>query len=345
VKIAVVLFNLGGPDSLAAVEPFLRNLFSDPAIISLPGFVRRSLARLIASRRAPVAREIYAHMGGRSPIVEETEAQARALETALQASGHQAKCVIAMRYWNPLTAEAVEAVKAFLPERIVLLPLYPQYSTTTTSSSLSEWRKRARRAGLSTPQHEVCCYPFEDGLTGALCELIEVAFRRAKPDLSYRVLFSAHGLPKRIVQRGDPYQWQVERTVQAVLERWRGTPFDHAICYQSRVGPLEWIKPATDAEVRRAGAEGKALIVVPVAFVSEHSETLVELDIEYNKLARESGVPDYIRVPTVRAHPQFIDGLVRLVLAALASPRPVNCAGGRICPEGRACGQEGTSNA
>lgn len=344
-KIAVVLFNLGGPDALAAVEPFLRNLFGDPAIISLPGFVRRPLARLIAARRAPIAREIYSHMGGRSPIVEETQEQARALELALQVRGHQAKCVIAMRYWHPLTAEAIETVKTFSPERIVLLPLYPQYSTTTTASSLSEWRKLARRARLNPPQHEVCCYPFEDGLVEALCEQLEGAFKRAKPDRSYRVLFSAHGLPKRIVQRGDPYQWQVERTVLSVLERWRGTPFEHTICYQSRVGPLEWIGPATDAAIRRAGAEGKALIVVPVAFVSEHSETLVELDIEYGKLARESGVPDYIRVPAVRAHPQFIDGLARLVLSALASPRPVNCASGRICPEGRICGQERTAHA
>jgi ferrochelatase len=343
VKIAIVLFNLGGPDSLPAVEPFLRNLFSDPAIISLPGFVRRPLAQLIARRRAPIAREIYAHMGGRSPIMEETQAQARALEAALRSSGHDAKCVIAMRYWHPMTAEAVEAVKAFSPDRIVLLPLYPQFSTTTTASSRLEWQTLARRARLKAPLHEVCCYPFDDGFVQALCDLLEKGFRSAKPEFSYRVLFSAHGLPKRVVDRGDPYQWQVERTVQAVLERWQGAPFEHTICYQSRVGPLEWISPATDAEIRRAGADGKALIVVPVAFVSEHSETLVELDIEYRKLARASGVPDYIRVPTVRAHPKFVDGLADLVNAALASPGPVNCAAGRICPAGRICGHEGTS--
>ena len=342
-KIAVVLFNLGGPDSLPAVEPFLRNLFSDPAIISLPGFLRHPLAYLIARRRAPIAREIYAHMGGRSPILEETEAQACALEATLRTSGHDAKCVIAMRYWHPQTAKAVEAVKAFSPERIVLLPLYPQFSTTTTASSRTEWQALARRAGLNTKLHEVCCYPFEDGFVDALCDLLANGFRSAKPELSYRVLFSAHGLPKRVVDRGDPYQWQVERTVQAVLERWQGPRFEHTICYQSRVGPLEWISPATDAEIRRAGAEGKALIVVPVAFVSEHSETLVELDIEYGKLARASGAPDYIRVPTVRSHSKFIDGLARLVGAALASPGPVNCAQARICPAGRKCGHERTS--
>jgi ferrochelatase len=342
VKLAVVLFNLGGPDSLDTVEPFLRNLFSDPAIISLPILIRYPLARFIAARRAPVAREIYAHMGGRSPILQETEEQARALEAALQRNGHDAKCVIAMRYWRPFAAEAIAAVKAFSPDRIVLLPLYPQYSTTTTGSSLAEWRKLARRVG--PPQHEVCCYPFEDSFVAGVSDLLANAFRAVKPELCYRVLFSAHGLPKRVIERGDPYQWQVERTVRAVIERWQGAPFEHTICYQSRVGPLEWIGPATDHEIRRAGAERKALIVVPVAFVSEHSETLVELDIEYGKLARESGVPDYIRVPTVRSHPMFIEGLARLVGVALNSPRPVNCTGGRICPAGRICGYEKASS-
>jgi len=341
VKIAVVLFNLGGPDSLDAVEPFLRNLFSDPAIIRLPGFVRRPLARLIASRRAPVAREIYRHLGGRSPILEETEAQARSLEAQLKRAGHDAKCVIAMRYWRPMTAEAVAQVEAFSPERIVLLPLYPQYSTTTTGSSLSEWRTQARRTRLNAPQHEVCCYSFEAGFVEALCDLLDEAVENTQTALSYRVLFSAHGLPKRVIESGDPYQWQVERTVEAVLQRRRID--DHVICYQSRVGPLEWIGPSTEEEVRRAGAERKGLIIVPIAFVSEHSETLVELDIEYGRIARATGVPDYIRVPAVRSHPAFIEGLARLVDAALHSARPANCADRRICPAGRACEYERAS--
>jgi protoporphyrin/coproporphyrin ferrochelatase len=338
VRIAVVLFNLGGPDSLDAVEPFLRNLFSDAAIIRLPGLLRRPLARLIAARRAPIAKEIYRHLGGRSPILQETELQAGALEAALKRRGHEVKCVIAMRYWHPLIAEAVTAVKAFSPDKIVLLPLYPQYSTTTTGSSFAEWEALASRARLDAPQHVVCCYPFEDGFASALSQLLDQALQKTKPPIAYRVLFSAHGLPKRVIERGDPYQWQVERTVEAVLRRRQVS--DHAVCYQSRVGPLEWIGPSTDEEVRRAGAEGKGLIVVPVAFVSEHSETLVELDIEYGKLARASGVPDYIRVPAARTHFAFIAGLARLAEAALGSRHPVNCAGGRICPSGRACGYE-----
>jgi len=340
VKLAVVLFNLGGPDSLEAVQPFLQNLFSDPAIISLPRFLRHPLARLIAARRAPFARKIYEHLGGRSPILSETDEQARALERALDQKGHQAKCFIAMRCWHPFTRETVQAVKQFGPEQIVLLPLYPQYSTTTTRSSLAEWRKEVVRQQLKVPQHEVCCYPFDEGFAGALADLLERALKAAKPEVTYRVLFSAHGLPKRTIERGDPYQWQVERTVEAVMNRLDGRNLDWRISYQSRVGPLQWIGPATDAEIRRAGEEGKGLIVVPVAFVSEHSETLVELDVEYAKLAREAGAPDFIRVPTVRTHPAFIGALAGLAIAALAARTPVTCAPGRICPGAYACGHD-----
>jgi len=340
VKLAVVLFNLGGPDTLANVEPYLRNLFSDRAIIDLPSILRLPLARLIASRRAPVARQIYGHMGGGSPIVPETEAQARALESALAAAGHEARCFIAMRCWHPFTSEAITAVKAYQPEHVVLLPLYPQFSTTTSQSSLKEWSRQSRQAGLAMPAHEVCCYPFEDGFVDAAADLLDQALHRAKSGIHYRVLFSAHGLPKRVVDRGDPYQWQVERTVEAIIARCKTRGLDYSVCYQSRVGPLEWIGPATDAEVRRAGAERTGLTVMPVAFVSEHSETLVELDIEYARLAEESGAPDYIRVPAVRTHPAFINGLAQLVLAAVGSKTPVTCAAGRICPPGRTCGHE-----
>jgi ferrochelatase len=340
VKTAIVFFNLGGPDSLEAVQPFLQNLFSDPAIISAPSIVRYPLARFIAARRAPLARSIYAHMGGRSPILPETEDQAQALEEALARLGHTVKCFIAMRYWKPFTADAVAAVKAWNPEQIVLLPLYPQYSTTTTRSSLNAWREEAKRQKLIAPQHEVCCYPYEPGFVEALTDRLKEGLAKSKSELSYRVLFSAHGLPKRIVERGDPYQWQVERTVDAVAARLDRKDIEIGICYQSRVGPLEWIGPATDAEIRRAGTEGKGVIVVPVAFVSEHSETLVELDIEYAKLARESGVPDYIRVPAVRTHPAFIDALASLANLALGAKTPVTCcAPERICPEGRICGR------
>jgi ferrochelatase len=340
VKIAVVLFNLGGPDSPEAVQPFLENLFSDPAIIALPGLVRRPLAKLIASRRAPVARKIYEELGGRSPILAETKSQADALEKQLHARAIDARCFIAMRCWHPLTKEAVAAVREFSPERVVLLPLYPQFSTTTTRSSLLEWQSEARRQKLSTSVQEICCYPYEPGFADALADIIQQALQDRLSGVAYRVVFSAHGLPKRIVEKGDPYQWQVERTVAAVLDRLRPQELDWQISYQSRVGPLEWIGPATDSEIRRAGAEGKSLIVVPVSFVSEHSETLVELDIEYRKVAQTAGVQHYIRVPAVRAHPAFIRGLADLVERALTAERPVTCAPGRICPSRKVCEQE-----
>ena len=203
IRRAVVLMNLGGPDSPQAVKPFLRNLFSDRAIIDLPTILRLPLAALIAARRARVAAEIYEYLGGGSPLLPNTEAQARALESAL---GGETRCFIAMRYWHPLTGEAVRAVKAWRPDEVVLLPLYPQYSTTTTKSSLDEWWWEAARQALKIPQHEIYCYPFEPGFVAAVTELTAETLARAKADVSYRVLFSAHGLPKRMIERGNPYQ-------------------------------------------------------------------------------------------------------------------------------------------
>jgi len=339
VKIAVVLFNLGGPDSLEAVEPFLQNLFSDRAILPLPEFLRRPLASMIAAQRAPVAREIYAKIGGRSPILEETEAQARALEAALEARGHEARAFIAMRAWKPFAAEAVVAVKDWAPERIVLAPLYPQFSTVTTQSALQDWRVAAGNILSGIQTSRLCCYPTQQGFVAAEANLIRAAFAEAKPGVDYRLLLSAHGLPERTVTKGDPYRWQVEKTAQAIVDRLGITSLDWSICYQSRVGPLKWIGPATDAEIRRAGAEGKGVVIAPIAFVSEHSETLVELDLDYAALARGAGVSDYRRVPTVRTHPDFIAGLAGLIVRAAQGEAVVTCAGGRICPAGfRGCG-------
>ncbi|MBS0277030.1 MAG: ferrochelatase [Proteobacteria bacterium] len=332
-KIAVILFNLGGPDAPEAVEPFLKNLFTDPAIISLPGFVRRPLGGFIAKRRGPIAREIYAKIGGRSPIVEETQLQADTLEAALKAKNHEARCFIAMRYWKPFAEDAARAAKTWGPDRVVLLPLYPQFSTTTTASSESDWNDAAGRAGLRAPTTRICCYPWESGFIASVAALIGAAFGQKRPGVDYRLLLSAHGLPKRTVMKGDPYPWQVEKTAAAIVDRLGIAGLDWQVCYQSRVGPLEWIGPATDAEIRRAGREGKGLIVAPIAFVSEHSETLVELDIEYGRLAREAGVADYIRVPAVGAHAAFIEGLAALVDRAALGEAVVTCGPGRICPK------------
>jgi ferrochelatase len=333
-KLAVILFNLGGPDSPEAVEPFLRNLFSDPAIISLPAILRVPLARFIARKRAPIAREIYAHLGGASPILAETQKQARALEGAL---GGEVKAFVAMRCWHPFSDGAALAVKAYAPDRILLLPLYPQYSTTTTGSALKDWARAARKAGLSAPTETLCCYPTLPGFVAATAGRIRAAMAGADPAISYRLLLSAHGLPKRVIEKGDPYQWQVEQSAAAILAALTMPELEAVVCYQSRVGPLAWIGPATDAEIRRAGADGKGVIVAPIAFVSEHSETLVELDIEYAKLARTSGVRDYRRAPTVGDDPAFIGGLANLVRQAtangLASTGTHSATGSRLCPE------------
>jgi ferrochelatase len=334
-KLAVILFNLGGPDSPEAVEPFLRNLFSDPAIIALPAIIRLPLARLIARRRAPVARKIYDHIGGASPIFAETRKQANALENALSGDGVEAKAFVAMRCWHPFSDGAARAVKAFAPDKIVLLPLYPQYSTTTSASSLKDWARAAKRARLDVPTSRVCCYPGEPGFVAAMAARIQDVARDLKPGIGYRLLLSAHGLPKRTIAKGDPYQWQVEQSATAIVEALNRPELDPVVCYQSRVGPLEWIGPATDAEIARAGRDGKGVIVVPVAFVSEHSETLVELDIEYRKLAAEAGVPDYRRAATAGTHGDFVAGLAGLVRAALDG-KTVACGQG-ACGEARIC--------
>ncbi|MBV9833035.1 MAG: ferrochelatase [Alphaproteobacteria bacterium] len=320
-KVAIVLFNLGGPDSPGAVEAFLRNLFTDPAIIGAPGFIRRPLARFIARRRAPVAREIYGRIGGRSPILPQTEAQARALEHTLAERKPDTafRAFVSMRYWHPLSDAAAAAVKAWNPDRIVLLPLYPQMSTTTSESSVKDWFVSAARAGIRSPTGVVCCYPTQSGFIEAAAGLIRQSLAKVG-DQPYRLLFSAHGLPEKVIRRGDPYQWQVEQSAQAVVHQLALPDLDWSICYQSRVGPLKWIGPSTDSEIQRAGRDSKAIVLFPVAFVSEHSETLVELDIEYRELAHKAGVPAFHRVETVGINDAFIAGLASLVEGVLARP-------------------------
>lgn len=337
-RVAVVLFNLGGPDSLDAVEPFLFNLFKDPAIISAPNPFRWVIAKLISRRRTPIAREIYAHLGGASPILRETQAQAQALEKALAArqDGTRWHVEIAMRYWHPFADEAAAQVDAFGPQRMVLLPLYPQYSGTTTGSSIKDWERAAAARGLNTDRALVCCYPDHPAFIAAQLDGIAEAINTARRDIGdgrpLHVLLSAHGLPKRVIDRGDPYQWQVERTSAAIVRGLEGrgllAPETEVVtCYQSRVGPLEWIGPATEDEIKRAGARGAAVVVAPIAFVSEHSETLVELDIEYRALADQCGVTGYFRVPALATNGGFIDCLAELVMTTLgraAAPCPAH---------------------
>ena len=334
-RVAIVLFNLGGPDRPEAIAPFLRNMFRDPAILRVPPFVRPLLARRIARARVAPATENYALLGGRSPLLELTREQATALEQALP--DLQAKCFVAMRYWHPFSADVVRDVQAWRPDQVVLLPLYPHYSTTTTGSSLTDWREQAARAGLVVPTTTLCCYFDDPRYAASLAALVAREYEAARaalpPDVTLRVLFSAHGLPEVIVKAGDPYQYQIERTTEAVLRAWGETGLDWRICYQSRATPQKWLDPSTEAEIERAAHDKVALLVVPIAFVSEHSETLVELDVEYRQLAERLGVPGYFRVPTPGSTPAFIAALAELVHESLAhGPGLCTRAGGSACP-------------
>ncbi len=329
-KLAVVLFNLGGPDGPAAVQPFLFNLFNDPAIIGLPGLVRTPLASLISKRRAPEAQKNYDLMGGGSPLLPETEAQARALEAALATARPdlEARCFIAMRYWKPFTEDAARAVAAFGPDEIVLLPLYPQFSTTTTGSSLKVWNETYKGPGKS---RAVCCYPDAEGLLDAHAAKIAATWEAAgRPD-GVRLLFSAHGLPEKVIKGGDPYQAQIEATAAAVAARLPALT-DWQVCYQSRVGPLNWIGPSTPEAIEKARADRKGVLITPIAFVSEHVETLVELDHEYAELAAGLGVAPYLRVPALGVEAAFIAALADLAIKALDKPDWPAPGGGYACP-------------
>lgn len=336
-KIAVVLFNLGAPDSPDAVGPFLRNLFRDPAILRVPSVVRLFLATIISYRRTSEAKKIYDKIGGSSPLLAETQRQADALMTELDRTGGDTYGVfIAMRHWHPFTAEAVQQVSEFGADRIVLLPLYPQYSTTTTASSIAAWHQAARKHKLSAPTVAVCCYPHQADWIQCQADLLNSSLSQcAEDEGSMRILFSAHGLPKRIVDGGDPYPDHVVRTATAIIDlvaKQKERPLDWVVCYQSKVGPLEWIGPSTEAEIERAGRDRKSVVVAPISFVSEHSETLVELDITFRELADSCGVGGFYRVPTAGIHPGFISGLAANVASAVARDTPVDSApGGRIC--------------
>jgi ferrochelatase len=321
-RVAVVLFNLGGPDSPAALKPFLLNLFSDPAILRVPFFVRPFLARIIARARVKPASENYALLGGKSPLLELTRDQSAALQAVLAETAEDidARCFIAMRYWHPFSDEAARAVRDFRPDQVVLLPLYPHFSTTTTGSSLTAWREAAARVGLVAETVTLCCYPTDDAYTRATAAGVASAYQAARdqlpPDRELRVLFSAHGLPEVIVAGGDPYRYQIESTVEAVLAAWGAEGIDYAVCFQSRATPQRWIGPSTEAEIERAAHDKVALLVVPIAFVSEHSETLVELDVEYRELADRLGVQGYFRVPAQNSDTAFIAALAGLVRRA-----------------------------
>ena len=315
-KKAVILFNLGGPDNPDAVEPFLFNLFNDPAIISLPTILRYPLAKFISKRRTPVAKAIYAEMGGKSPILEETQAQANAIEKNLESEKDEYKCFIVMRCWKPRAADTIKKVKNFNPDQIILLPLYPQYSNATSGSSIMEWQETCKKEKLTTETKIICCYPTEKDFILSYASLIKEKIDLEKLD-EITIIFSAHGLPENKIKKGDPYQWQVEQSVKKLIKELSIKNLNYILSYQSRVGPLKWIGPSTENVIIEEAKKQKIIVVVPVAFVSEHSETLVELDIEYKKLAEKNGSKEYIRIPAVSVNQDFINSLKSSILQAV----------------------------
>lgn len=314
-KCAVILMNMGGPDSLDSVEPFLYNLFMDPDIIEIPAgiLLRRFIAGIISRRRAVKVREYYKKIGGKSPLTEITLEQARALEKSLKDEG-DFSVHVAMRYWHPFTAEALENVLKVNPSRLILLPLYPQYSATTTGSSLNEFQRAWSRTGRNGTEIRIVRNWYDnDRYIDAWAEKITEAlenFRRATPYL----IFSAHGIPEKRIRQGDPYKGQTEETVRLILNKldWSG---EWGISYQSRVGPVKWLEPSTEASLEKLGKAGiKNLLMVPISFVSDHSETLYEMDIQYRSFAGKVGIENFHRAASLNSSRSFIAALKDIVL-------------------------------
>ena len=311
-KKAVILFNLGGPDKLESVEPFLFNLFNDPAIINIPSIFRYPLAKFISKKRAPIAKNIYKEIGNKSPILELTQDQAKSLENNLSKKGDY-KCFVIMRCWHPRASDVIKKVREYNPEEIILLPLYPQYSASTSGSSINEWDDLCKKKNYHVKTKTICCYPTENNFIASHISLIKKTLKVIE-DNNFKLIFSAHGLPKSKIKKGDPYQWQVEETVKKIMSNLEDENLNYIISYQSRVGPLKWIGPSTDKVIIKYSKEKKGIVIVPISFVSEHSETLVELDIEYKKLAEKNGCSFYKRVAALGTEKNFIKGLTELVL-------------------------------
>lgn len=315
-RAAVVLCNLGGPDSLESVRPFLFNLFSDPDIFRLPlGFItQRPFASLVAWRRAPSAAKGYAAIGGKSPILDFTNAQAAELGREL---GEGFDVHVCMRYWHPLTGEVVAMLKKKGYTRVILLPLYPQYSITTTGSSYNEFQRQCQRLNYHPSVTLIRQWYDQPDYQAAIVEMLRAEVQKfPDPDTRHiELLFSAHGLPRKIVDQGDPYERQIRATYDALCAQ-LGWPHI-TLCYQSRVGPLEWLRPYTDDVIREKAAAGvRQMLVYPIAFVSDHVETLFELGVTYAEIARERGITHYRVTPALNSHPRFIQALKSLVLHA-----------------------------
>lgn len=315
-RIGVVLFQLGGPDTLEAIEPFLFNLFCDPDIIDFPfaRVGRRPLAKLISSTRARRVQHHYAVIGGGSPIRRFTEQQACALQARLSEYGLDAHCFVAMRYWHPFTAEAIEQLRAAECDEVVLLPLYPHYSSTTTGSSLNEWRRLFHD---DLPVHCVPSFYHHETYLEALAGKVDEALARFPEPGTAELVFSAHSVPVSVIDKGDPYQRQIEETVELLMQRGRW-PNRHRLCYQSKVGASKWLQPSLHRTLHNLADEKiREICIVPVAFVSDHVETLGEIDHEMREEAWRLGFTQFEMSAGLNDSAKFISALGQLVLEAL----------------------------
>jgi len=362
-KIAVVLFNLGGPSSLDSVPKFLFNLFNDKAIIPLIQPFRFLVACLITTLRSKKSQNIYSQINNKSPLLEITNQQSQLLEQILNKNSNQQgfeyKNFVIMRYWHPRAKNVVKEIANYQPEEIILLPLYPQFSTTTNQSSIDEfllhWQKLNQinstlsKIAIKT----ICCHPEEDGFIESHCNLIINSLQKS-PNFStekienYRLLFSAHGLPQKVIDDGDPYCFQVGLSVEKIIEKLSSKlqidrqKIDYKICFQSKVGPAKWTEPTLDSQIDLAAKNEKSVVVIPIAFVSDHSETLVELDIDYANKAKELKIAEYIRVESLNFEQNFLSCLANLCFLAsknqsiqpknCTAETKLNCVNKRICP-------------
>ncbi len=323
-RIGVLLLNLGGPDQLEDVRPFLFNLFADPEIIRIPfPWMQKPLAWLISTSRARKSQENYKMIGGGSPLRRITEEQAVALQDALKQKGQDAQVYIGMRYWNPFTEEAVARIKRDGIEKLVILPLYPQFSISTSGSSFRLLEKLWQEdPSLDRIDYTVVPSWYKrPGYLQAMAQLIAQQLDQSSNPDDVHIFFSAHGVPVSYVEEaGDPYQQEIEECTELIM-RTLNRPNSYTLAYQSRVGPVEWLKPYTEEAIEELAEQGvKNLLVVPISFVSEHIETLQEIDIEYRELAEEAGIPNFQRVPALNTHPVFIEDLADLVVTAMNSP-------------------------
>jgi len=317
----VLLLNLGGPEKLEDVRPFLYNLFSDPEIIRLPSpLLQKPLAWLISTLRSKKSEENYKEIGGGSPLLQITEAQAQAMQTRLAEQGIDIKVYVGMRYWHPFTEEAIAQIKADNIKKLVILPLYPHFSISTSGSSFRVLEEMwLQDPGLQDIEYTLVPSWYDDQhYLASMTDLIKQELEQFEQPEKVHIFFSAHGVPKSYVtEAGDPYQAEIEKCTQMIMNH-LNTSNPHTLAYQSKVGPVEWLKPYTeDALIELGEQDTKNLLVVPISFVSEHIETLQEIDLEYREVAEEAGITNFKRVPAPNTHPEFINALCNLTTEAL----------------------------